>query len=103
MVWGGIYARGKTPLDFVEEGVKINQKVYQRDILEAAVLPFAQRHFKNANWTLQQNSALAHMAKKTQKFCKTNFPDMISSEELSPYSLDLKPMCMVYFGVQVLH
>ncbi|GFW54385.1 uncharacterized protein TNCV_3703451 [Trichonephila clavipes] len=31
MVWGRICSRGKTPLVLV--GVKINQKVYQRDIL----------------------------------------------------------------------
>ena len=47
MVWGGICATGKTPLVFVEKGVKINQQVYQRDILEAVVLPWAQRHFGN--------------------------------------------------------
>ncbi|GFY17827.1 uncharacterized protein TNCV_1075621 [Trichonephila clavipes] len=49
MVWGGISASGKTPLVFVEEGVKINQKVYQRDIIEAVVLPWDQKHFRNAN------------------------------------------------------
>ncbi|GFY04482.1 DDE_3 domain-containing protein [Trichonephila clavipes] len=35
---------------FGEEGFK-NQKVYQRYILEAAVLPWAQKHFGNANST----------------------------------------------------
>ncbi|GFS64479.1 hypothetical protein TNCV_3956251 [Trichonephila clavipes] len=37
--WSGAeLSHGKTPLGFVKEGVKINQKVYQRDILEAVVL-----------------------------------------------------------------
>ncbi|XP_054713697.1 uncharacterized protein LOC129223154 [Uloborus diversus] len=58
MVWGGICASGKTPLVFVDQGVKINQEVYRRDILEAVVLPLAQQHFGNANWTFQQDSAL---------------------------------------------
>ncbi|GFU64275.1 uncharacterized protein TNCV_3780861 [Trichonephila clavipes] len=49
MVWGGIIASGKTPLGFV--GVKINPKVYQRDILKAVVLPWAQKYLGNANWT----------------------------------------------------
>ncbi|GFT88622.1 uncharacterized protein TNCV_905191 [Trichonephila clavipes] len=38
MVWSGICGSGKTPLVFVDEGVKMNQKVYQRDIFEV-VLP----------------------------------------------------------------
>ncbi|GFX71403.1 DDE_3 domain-containing protein [Trichonephila clavipes] len=82
MVRGGICASGKTHLVFVEEGVKISQKVYQRDIIEAAVLPWDQKHFENANWTAStQDSALVCKAKKSQKWCKANFPDIISSEE----------------------
>ncbi|GFX49943.1 nose resistant to fluoxetine protein 6 [Trichonephila clavipes] len=37
MVWGAICASGKTPLGFVEEGVKINQKMCQGDIIEEFV------------------------------------------------------------------
>ncbi|GFS71204.1 DDE_3 domain-containing protein [Trichonephila clavipes] len=75
------FTRGKTPLVFVEEGVKIDQKVYHRDTLEAAALSWTQKHLGNANWTFQIVSALAHKTKKTQKRCKANFPGMISSEE----------------------
>ncbi|GFU37279.1 hypothetical protein TNCV_4272741 [Trichonephila clavipes] len=39
-------SRGKTTLGFVEDGVKINQKVYQKDILEASVGPKAFRKCK---------------------------------------------------------
>ncbi|GFX22489.1 retrovirus-related Pol polyprotein from transposon opus [Trichonephila clavipes] len=81
IVWGGICASGKTPLVFVVEGVKINQKVYRRDIIEAVVLQWDQKHFENSNWTLQQDSALVCKAKKAQECCKANFSDMISSEE----------------------
>jgi len=49
MVWGGICASGKTPLVFIDQGVKINQEVYRRDILEAVVLPWAQQHFGEHN------------------------------------------------------
>ncbi|GFX58626.1 uncharacterized protein TNCV_418051 [Trichonephila clavipes] len=91
IVWGGIGASGKTHFDFVEEGVKINQKVYQRDISEAVVLPSAQQHLGNANWTFQQDSAPARKAKNTQERCKVNFPD-ISSEKWPPYTPDLNSM-----------
>lgn len=92
MVWGGICASGKTPLVFVDQGVKINQEVYRRDILEAVVLPWAQHHFANADWIFQQDSAPAHRAKMTQDWCRTHFPDFIASGEWPPYSPDLNPM-----------
>ncbi|GFT19317.1 hypothetical protein TNCV_3263231 [Trichonephila clavipes] len=39
--WFGVHmvASGKTLLVFVEKGLKINEKIYQRKILEAVVLP----------------------------------------------------------------
>ena len=40
MVWGGISATSKTPLLFLEKGVKMNQNTY-REILENSVLPWA--------------------------------------------------------------
>ncbi|GFW92459.1 uncharacterized protein TNCV_517771 [Trichonephila clavipes] len=82
MVRGVICASGKKTFGaFVEEGIKINQKVYQRDIIEAIVLPWDQKYFGNENWTLQQDSARVCKAKKTQEWCRANFPDMTSSEE----------------------
>ncbi|GFU10185.1 uncharacterized protein TNCV_3449671 [Trichonephila clavipes] len=50
-----ICASGKTPLVFMEEVVKINQKVYRRDIIEAVVLPWDKTHFGNTSWTIQQD------------------------------------------------
>ncbi|GBM05953.1 hypothetical protein AVEN_80549-1 [Araneus ventricosus] len=56
--WGGICASSRTPPVFADEGVKINHKVYRRDILEAVVLPWAKKNFGDLNWTF-------HKAKKT--------------------------------------
>ena len=81
MVWGGICASGKTPLVFVDQGVKINQEVYRRDILKTVVLLWAQQRFGDVNWTFQQDSASAHKAKTTQYWCRTHFPDFIASSE----------------------
>ncbi|KAI6656076.1 hypothetical protein LOD99_11337 [Oopsacas minuta] len=52
----------------------------------------AQSHFGNDLWVFQQDSARAHNAKATQKWCKTNFPGVISSEKWPPCSPDLNPL-----------
>lgn len=92
MVWGGICSTGKTPLIFIEKGVKINQEIYRRDILDAVVLPWSQQHFGNQPWIFQQDSAPSHRARSVQQWCKDNFPGFISSKEWPPYSPDLNPM-----------
>jgi inhibitor of nuclear factor kappa-B kinase subunit alpha len=92
MIWGGICASGKPPLVIVNEGVKISKEYYQSKILEAVVLPWAQQHSSNQQWTFQQYSAAAHKAKTTQGWCTAHFLDFISSAEWPPYSPDLNRM-----------
>lgn len=41
MVWAGISERGRSPLIFVPEGVKINSQVYLDTILKEGLLPWA--------------------------------------------------------------
>lgn len=86
MVWGAICGTGKTSLVFVENGIKINQENYRRDILENVLLPLSQQHFGNLRWIFQQDS---DPALSVQQWCKENFPDFISSKEWPPYSPDL--------------
>ncbi|GFW81938.1 DDE_3 domain-containing protein [Trichonephila clavipes] len=86
LVWGGICASDKTCLGFLEEGVEINQNVYQMHILEVVILPWTQKQLGNANWTFHQDSTLAYNIKKSQEWGKVNFPDMISSKEWPPYT-----------------
>ena len=52
MVYAGICATGKTPLVFIDEGVKIDQNVYRRDILDAVMVAWARRPFGRQQWTL---------------------------------------------------
>lgn len=92
MVWAGICATGKTPLVFVEKGVKINAKVYQDTILKAVVNPWARNHFGNEQWTLQQDWAPAHSAKSTLKVCEELFPSFWDKEVWPSNSPDLNPL-----------
>ena len=92
MVWAGVTATGKTPLIFVDQGVKVNSQNYLNDILVKEVLPWSRAHFAGRNWTFQQDSAPAHKAKVVQDWCKNNFPAMITSAEWPPYSPDLNPL-----------
>lgn len=92
MVWAGVTANGKTPLVFVDQGVKINQQVYRDQILEAVVKPWVSQHFGQDKWTFQQDSAPAHKAKRTQQWCKEHFPDFIDSSQWPFSSPDLNPL-----------
>ena len=66
MVWAGATSKGlKTPLIFIEEGVKINQTVYRR-MLEEKVLPWVQEVVGEQGVTLQQDGATSHTANSVQ-------------------------------------
>ncbi|KAI6649979.1 hypothetical protein LOD99_6343 [Oopsacas minuta] len=92
MVWGAITSDGRTPLVFIDKGVKINKEVYVECILENALKPWAGEHFNGAHWVFQQDSTPFHIAKMTSEWLKFNFPEFKSTEE-SPASFpDLNHM-----------
>ena len=47
MVWAAVTESGRSPLLFVDQGVKLSQQNYRDDILLGALLPWARKHFKN--------------------------------------------------------
>ena len=55
--------------------MKVNAQVYCDQILQARVVPWAREHFKENQWTFQQDSAPAYKARIRQQFCKGNFSD----------------------------
>ena len=91
MVWAGICANGKTPLVFIDRNVKINAAVYQNDILSAYVHPWAQEHFGENQFSLQQDWAPAHGARTTIQLCEL-FPGFWGKDVWPSNSPDLNPM-----------
>ncbi|WKY08788.1 hypothetical protein Q1695_001738 [Nippostrongylus brasiliensis] len=92
MVWAGVTPTGRTSLVFVEKSVKINTDVYREEILEKHVLPWSRSHFGEQKWTFQQDGAPAHRARRTQDWCRANFPDFIPASEWPANSPDLNVM-----------
>mgnify|MGYP000504172705 CR=1 FL=1 len=92
MVWAGVTSSGlKTPLIFVEDGVKINQHVYL-DMLKDRVVPWVNALPCDEDVTLQQGGATAHTAELVRAWCKDNFKSFWTKELWPPSSPDLNPM-----------
>ncbi|CAF4063701.1 unnamed protein product [Rotaria magnacalcarata] len=72
IVWGAVSYNDKIPLKFIEQGVKINPKHYQNEILRSTLMP--------------------NITKSTQQWLVDNCPDFISSEERPASSPDLNPL-----------
>ncbi len=79
------------PLIFVKPGVKISSDFYINEILNPAARNM-KRHFKNSVYTFQQDGAPSHTSKKSQVWCKREFPKFWSTERWPPASPDLNPM-----------
>ena len=92
MVWSVVTATGRSPLLFVPTGVKLNSEQYVSDILEGCLLPWAEKHFKDKLWTLQQDLAPSHSSKFTQLWILRKIPSFISKEDWPVQSLDLNPL-----------
>ena len=69
----------------------MNTNAYIETILTTA-LQAAKNHFKKKPFIFQQDSALSHTSKKTQKWCQDHFPGFWSKEVRPPSSPDLNSM-----------
>ena len=92
MVWAGVTSGGhKTPLIFIEKGVKINQHVYLA-MLRDKVIPWVDEVIGDSGVTLQQDGATSHTAKLVKSFCQDNFKGFWPKDSWPPSSPDLNPM-----------
>ena len=100
MVWAGVTSSGqKTPLVFIEEGVKINQHVYL-NMLKTKVIPWMKSNFGRNGITFQQDGATSHTAKTVQDWCRKTFKGFWSKELWPPKFPRLESYglwCMGYF------
>ena len=92
MVFACITSDGKSPLVFVDSGVKINQHNYLNDVLIKVVEPWLKSHFGTDPYVFQQNGAPSHTARTVQEWCENNLCDFTRSDEWPPNSPDLNPM-----------
>jgi len=99
MVWGAVSKTAKLPLVFVNPGVKINAEYYERNILDAELKDRADATHGFGNWTFQQDSAPAHMARSVQAWCAKNCPDFISVDDWPASSPDLNPLDYSIWGI----
>jgi hypothetical protein len=99
MVWAGVGYRVKTPLFFVDAGVKVNGDLY-RDFLRTKVHPWTRRTYREEHWVWQEDGAPSHKAIATRDLVKNIFPEVIDVDispqrnngEWPPNSPDLNVM-----------
>lgn len=99
MVWAAVTADGRSPLVFIDRGVKINAQNYRENILEGALKPWANKHFGRRPWTFQQDSAPSHKARVNQEWLQKNVPRFISSSQWPPNSPDANPLDFSVWGI----
>ena len=95
MVWGGVTAKAKTPLVFIDKNVKINAKVYQNKVLHKVVIPLQR---KNPQMIFQQDWAPAHRAKSTMALMRRKLPSHLTRKEWPSNSPDLNPLDFSIWG-----
>ena len=84
VVWAAISSKGRPPLIFIPNGVKIIKEVYVNQILEVGLIPWTDELYPGGDWTFQQDGATSHTANLSQLWCKNNCPCFLTKEEWPP-------------------
>ncbi|MCP3661159.1 MAG: hypothetical protein GY696_01480 [Gammaproteobacteria bacterium] len=101
MVLGVVSSEGHVmPPHIFEKGLKINTEVYL-DVLKKVVVPWCQQVAGDRPWVWQQDSAPAHMSKRTQAWLKDETNGIYSFVPYThwpPSSPDCNPMDYFVWG-----
>ncbi|XP_053968116.1 uncharacterized protein LOC128869564 [Anastrepha ludens] len=92
MIWAAVTADGRSPIVFIEPGVKVSATYYRENVLEAALEPWTRKHSGRRPWTFPQDSAPSHKARVNQEWLKNHVPHFISSTQWLSKSPDANPM-----------
>ena len=87
-----VTATRRSPLLFVPTRVKLNSEQYVSDIMKGCLVSWAEQHFKDKWWTLQQDSAPSHGSKFTQSSILRKISSFISKKDWPAQSPDLNPL-----------
>ena len=88
----------KSPLIFIEKNVKINAKYYITNVLKPISL-LLNNHYKDKNWTFQQDGTTSHTVKISQNFCKEKFQNFWSKNMWPPCSPNFNPIDFSVWGI----
>ena len=92
MVWAGVTSDGKkTPLIFIQEGVKIDTAVYLH-LLSEEVAPWIESEYGDTPIVFQQDGAQSPTFNLTQSFCEAVFPQFWAKHQWPPSPPDLNVM-----------
>ena len=98
MVWAAVASDGtKSPLLFIEEGVKVNSQVYLQ-MLKEKVLPWVTEAF-GEHYVFIQDGAPAHTSNFTQMWCKEHFSRFLDKNMWPPSSPDINPMDFAIWSI----
>ncbi|UYV63328.1 hypothetical protein LAZ67_2003761, partial [Cordylochernes scorpioides] len=99
MVLGVISSEGDVmPPHFFEKGLRMNADTYI-NVLETVVKPWMDMVAAGRKYVFQQDSAPAHMAKKTQSWLTLNVPSHWGPDIWPPNSPDCNPLDYYVWGV----
>lgn len=98
MVWAAVASDGsKSPLVFIEEGVRVNTQVYIK-MLDEKVFPWITESF-GKRYVFTQDGAPSHTSNLTQKWCKDHFSGFWDKNMWPPSSPDINPMDFAIWSI----
>lgn len=65
MVWAAVTIDGRSPLVFLDCGVKIDAKIYRVNVLEGVLQPWSRKHFGRWHCIFLKDSAPSHQSLQT--------------------------------------